>query len=142
MAINFGQLAMPGTHGPILTTPPQIQVVRRKFFGIQGESEIYGSNGGRILTTHIWLHNRLTSKQAIVALLETLDAGVGQHADLVITTPGIPRTFKHCTFEGFTMDEKGPLPDETGSLDGATPSWWCEGVLQWYQLQVGIGSDA
>lgn len=140
--INFGQISMPGTHGPILTTPPQVQVVRRKFFGVRGESEIYGENAGRYLSTHIWLHNRLRTKQAIVSLLETLDAAVGTHADLVITTPGIPRTFKHCTFEGFEMGELGPLPDESGSLDGVTQSWWCEGILRWYQLQVGIGSDA
>jgi hypothetical protein len=55
------------------------------------------------------------------------------------STGGVPRIFRHCTFEGFSKDAgptSGALPDNIGLLDGNIPSWWIEGILTWRQLST------
>ena len=132
MLIHNG-IPIPGTHGPVLYEPPELQTARTKFFGVIGTSEIRGLAGGRGLFTEIWLHNNYSSMALIVAVLEGLDNRVGDHGDLQVTT-GIVRTFKHCTFHGFEPDGLGPLPDVAGTV----PGHWCKGVLRWYQLTTQI----
>lgn len=122
---------IPGTHEAILPQAPELQTSRTKFFGVVGTSEIRGEAGGRFLVTDIWIHNNFGAA-ALTAFLQDLDRRVGEHGDLQITTTPFPRVYKHCTFEGFSRDPLGPMPD----LAGTVPGFWCRGVLRFFQQTV------
>lgn len=143
MAIRFGPLDIPGTHESPQRVPPRLMVKRTDFSGVRGESEILQMSKGRLIVIPIWIHGKWQTSDGLMEFLDTLDDQVGTHGDLVITntsdSPGVPDTFKYCTFEGFTRasdSQAGPLPDNIGHLDGVTPSWWIRGQLAFYQLEA------
>lgn len=131
MAIQFDYTPIPGVHGPILMGLPELQVTRTKFQGVRGTSEIMGETGGREIFTRHWLYGGTSTTALMMQLLRRLETMIGKNAALVITAPGIPATFNHCTFLGFEKEEPGILPDLTGQLGG---NYWCPGTLRWYQL--------
>ena len=143
--IEFNGNFIQGTHESPTCGAPEGQTVRTKFAGVRGESEIRLEQGGRQITIRIWLHNRYASSAPLLAAIRQLDDMVLQHGDLRITNGpfgGVPAVYPNCTFEGFAKDpgtEAGPLPDNAGTLDGATPSWWCIGTLTWRQLSIEQG---
>lgn len=127
-----------GTHRPVQTSAPALQAIRTKFVGVRGESSINGLRGGRPLVAEIWIHNRYSTPEALVAYLETLDRLVDTYGNLVVTRNaygGIPRTFNNCEFEGFYLDGEGLKPDDSQTMEGMR-SWYCHGELRWYQLDM------
>src|SRR5262245_49049366 len=87
-----------GTHGPLLVPSPEVQIVRAKFWGVNGMSEIRGGRGGRELICHSWVHNEFLTNDALTAYLRTLNNTAGQiNGTLTRTYPdgGPPRVFKN-----------------------------------------------
>jgi hypothetical protein len=147
VAINFEGDYYFGTWESPVFPAPELQTVRSKFAGVRGESEIMLESGGRTIQIHGKIHNRFADPQSLNAFLDHLDDQVGQHGTLEIVNQGpnawsaggVPRTFRHCTFEGFAKDagpSGGALADNIGLLDGGKPSWWIEGTLTWRQLST------
>lgn len=140
--IEFNGNLIHGTHESPKPTAPELQTARTKFSGVRGESEIRQQQGGRNITIRIKLHNGYTSFESLQAQIKALEDMVGQHGDLRITRGpygGLNRVYEFCTFEGFTEDpspDSGPLPDNAGTLDGTTPSWWVDGWLAFRQLST------
>lgn len=134
-----------GTHESPAFNAPAWQAVRTGFSGVIGESEIRQGRKGRPITCRIKIHNRFGSAESLFAYIRSLDERVGQHGTLRVlrvNSVGAPAFYPNCTFEGFTKDpspDSGALPDNVGLLDGANPSWWIEGVLQFYQLSTAEG---
>jgi hypothetical protein len=136
--LTFAGTPIPGTHRPVQTTAPMLQAIRTKFVGVRGESSINGLRGGRPLMAEIWIHNRFSTSDALVAFLESLDRLVDTYGDLVVTRNtygGIPRRFPGCEFEGFSLDAEGCKRDDSQTMEGMA-SWYCHGELRWYQLDV------
>lgn len=128
--------AIDGTHGPVTMEPPLLHSKIVKFWGVNGETELRGGRGGRILECRIWLHNGYSTYRALGRELESLDRRVGTHGTLTIRgNGGYQRQFRNCTFLGFTPDGlpgSGPVRDVAGTLDGG---WWIAGTLRWRQLR-------
>ena len=144
--IIFNGKTIFGLHGPLWPDPPEFQSAKFKFFGLDGVSEIFGGRGMRKIDTEIWIHNKFTSFPQLVAYLELLDRRVGEHGELKVTPGaegGVPRSYPHCTFLGFSPDRSlGPLPDIPGQLDGlGTTTFWQAGTLTWNQLKIKVGSS-
>ena len=135
MGLNYVENPIYGSHGPIITTPPTLQVARAKYMGVRGSSQVIGESGLRPLYCESWIHNSYVSAADLIAYLKTLDTMVGFHGALEQTGP-YERVWQECTFEGFEMDPLGPLLDQAKSIDSGVAGWWCKGVLRWTQLTV------
>lgn len=142
MAIRFGSLDIPGIHESPQRVPLRLMVKRTDFSGVRGESEINQEPKGRPIVIPIMIFGNFRTGEQLMQFIKSLEARIGNNADLQILStpksPGVPETFKYCTFEGFTRNQDsqaGPLPDTTGLLDGGTPSWWIQGYLTFYQLR-------
>lgn len=144
--ISFAGTDIPGTHESPVRAVPNLQKLRSEFFGVIGESELTGGRKGRAITIRILIHNRYSQSGALMQFLFTLDQLVGTNGVLQIQNGpygGVQATYPACTFEGFANDsspDAGPLPDMTGALDGSAPSWWIQGTLNFYQLNVSSAS--
>jgi hypothetical protein len=131
-----------GTHESPVAEAPSFQTRRTGFSGVIGESEIRQGRKGRRITCRIKIHNSFSTSDQLYAYIRGIDVRVGEHGMLAITrvnNVGAPVNYPNCTFEGFTKDataDSGPLPDYVGLLDNTKPSWWMDGTLQWYQLNV------
>jgi hypothetical protein len=140
MALGFNGQFIRGTHGKIQESPPAIQVVRSQFFGLRGESEIRGEQGGRDLECWIYLHNNYTTANLLSAELIRLAGLVGVNSSLDVSGGPILDTYDDCTFEGFfplPFDESGNymLPDVARTLD-TNGGWFARGTLRWRQHRV------
>lgn len=134
MSIRFNGTELTGSHGNVVPEPPRGHVIRRKFWGLHGESETRGGRGGRNIVIPFWMHDGYDSREAAIAGLEDLDELVNTHGDLVVTgEDGAARTFPDCTFEGFTISE-GPIPGLiTADGDGGYVTM---GMLNFYQISA------
>lgn len=136
MSLTFEDLTIPGIVLASQPQRPQIEAVRRKFFGVTGVSEIIGKRGGRhIAFDMIICGASLRSRQAVIQFIGKLDVTIGKHGILNhIYADGVPRNFNECTFEGF--EQTAPImKDEAGTL-GTTNGYFVRGILLWYQLRV------
>jgi len=140
--VIFDSIAIVGTHGSPVFVAPTLQRVSAEYAGVLGESELRLGRKARTIQIQIKLHDKHATSDALFTVLKSLDKMVGQHGVLAIGAGaygGLLRTYKNCTFEGFNkdpQDDGGPLPDITGLLDGAVPSWWVDGTLLFRQLSV------
>jgi len=131
-----------GTHGSPVFVAPTLQRVTAEYAGVLGESELRLGRKARTIQIQIKLHDKHATSDALFIILKSLDKMVGDHGVLAIAAGaygGLIRNYKNCTFEGFSKspsDDAGPLPDITGLLDGAVPSWWVDGTLSFRQLSV------
>lgn len=137
----FNNQQIYGTHWALIPSAPDLQLKTTKFMGVNGESAIRGGRGGREISCHICIHNSFATARALTTFLRLLDTLVGSYGELRETRQsgkGIDQEpFRECVFLGFWMDPQyGIIPDLSGTLDGANPSWHCEGTLRWRQLSV------
>lgn len=137
----FNGFTLYGTHRSLVPAAPDLQLKTTKFMGVHGESAIRGGRGGREITCHICIHNRYGTARELTTYLRQLDTLVGGFGELRerrVDGAGIDQEpFKECVFLGFTPDPQyGIIPDTSGTLDGANPSWHTEGMLRWRQLSI------
>lgn len=133
MPIAFNGLDIPGHCQAPYVAPPEIDVVRTKFPGVNAVSEIFGGRGGRLIIYPVWIFDKKFKNVAdVVKFLKSLDDVTGSNGSLV-ESGTISRTFARCTFEGF--DNQGaPILPVLGS--GMQGTHWTRGLCRFYQLKV------
>ena len=141
--ITFKGTEIEGTHGVITPEPPSVQVRSTFFWGLQGQSVIYGGNAGRRLSCNIWLHDNYDGAfglQNLIDKLDEYDKMVGEFGKLEETYTRnnfAHRVYKNCHFLGFTpqaiggQDQPGPVESDGPWIDG----WMQAGTMQWVQIQ-------
>jgi len=141
MPLIFASKPFPGSNHAPQTVSPSLEVVRTKFFGVRGESEIRGVFGSRPIQYYHWIFdgNALRTYASIVAFLEALDKQVGTNDTLIeqartgnssLTTI---ETFENVTFDGY--QRVGPiLQDAAGTLGGG---FWVPLLTNWTQIEMG-----
>lgn len=131
MSLIHAGYSFPGSTGDLKLSMPDLQVVRRQFFGVKGTAELRGSRGGRqILVPEYWFFNSYGTVSSLLTALNTLDSKVGNHGTL--TEGGnVSRTFQNVTFDGFEVNE-GPLQAIGATFTG----WYVIGTLHFFQLMV------
>jgi hypothetical protein len=148
MPLEFNGKSIPGSTGQIAYGSPEQQLYRVKFYGLQGEVEIFGEAGGRsVFIPHI-LHNRFTAYRDLIRARDNLDNLCGQNGRLFYSSgsgSALQQTsFSDTTLERWEMlampgqDSPGPLQDIAGTLfndsgigDGG---WFLPVVLHFRQL--------
>jgi hypothetical protein len=114
--------------------PPQLQVWRTQFAGVQGESEIVGMTGGRDLEFQVLLFGGFSERDDLNDYItKTLDANIGQNGPLSADgsrDSGWSLSWDNCTFEGFTRTSQDLL-DIAQTIDGG---WYVFGVLKFRHL--------
>ena len=132
--LTFAGLLVPGTHGPVITEPPDYHGRITHYSGVIGESQLLLGRGGRNLRVEIVLHSpSFTSADVLAANLDIIDQYSQTLVGVLQETGTVTRTFPNCTFRGFQIDENGMKPDIAGTLSG-TGTWWCRGVLSFRQM--------
>ena len=143
MAIKFKDLNINGTHGPLRVGPPDVRTRRFSIFGVDGVAEIYGLNGGRVITVDIVLHDDFGTSKALIDYVNKVNKKLGDHGTLK-ETGTISQEFKDCTFESMTpvafagQEQPGPIKDVAGLMtDNANPQpnkWIARYMLRFFQL--------
>lgn len=138
MAIEFGSLEFPGTHGTPMPSPPAWRGVRTHFAGLKGEVELNLGNSGREIQIPIVIHaESLTTAEKVTGLLKQYDDSIGFNDDLEIT--GLSeQTFHDCTFQGF-QKTGSVLKDVANTLNAgalAGTYYFVTGNLMFYQLST------
>ena len=161
MTINFeGTGDLKGYHTSLRADPPQAKVIRRHFFGLNGETEIFGGKGGRVIQCDMLLTDKNWKAASDVRdYLNTLDSIVGDHGELKeydigadeLSDPDPDTLFPDCTFMGATprsiegREDWSIQRDQFGGLFPGDPedfinnggSYFTLAVLRWYQLLSG-----
>lgn len=137
MALKLETFEFKGTHGPVVRHQPDLQSKLTKFYGIRGESEIEDEAGGRLLTVSMWIHGGWDKQKDLEAYLDKLDINVGRLHGTLKETGVVVQTFKDVTFNGFSMESIGPLPDLAMGLVANTITWFTIGTLTFRQHTVG-----
>lgn len=124
--------------------PPEVEVVRSKFFGVRGVSEIRGEQGGRMLEFPYLLFDNFASRRALLSYVRlTLNDRAGDHGTLALSDPqygtGSDPDLRECTFHGAHLDRRNVFPP--GNLiglptDQSDNGWFCFLTLAFYQLRV------
>jgi hypothetical protein len=142
--IDFNGFEFPGTHGPLVIAAPELQMKLTKFQGVRGESAIMGQSAGRTIWCKICIHRQFTTAIRLARFIEDVATAVGKYGTLRerrVANVGITQdNFNSVTFLGFEMGPDGPLPDTSGTLDGANPSWYCEGILRFRQHEAPVST--
>jgi len=107
-------------------TPRELQEMTTKFWGVNGESRIFGDTGGRTLDIPVLIYDedeldpKFTTKQELSEYLdETLNQDhIGATAALTIHSQSQHGDFSECTFDGLILLPGGIKIDHAGSLGG------------------------
>jgi hypothetical protein len=134
--LKFGKEQISCTVLAVPEPAPELQTWRTRFAGVQGESELVGTAGGRTLEFALMIHGSFATRNALRDYIQgTLNGSlIGEHDDIVFrgTSPNFEHDWMHCTCEGFSMAPgSSPLFDFAGTLDGG---WFVPGVLRFRQL--------
>lgn len=139
MPLQFNNVDIPGICMPPSIGTPAVDVVRTKFKGVNGDSEIRGGRGGRMIEYPVAIFDTAFSSFASVqAFLDKLDSLVCTNGTLK-ESGTITRTWKDCTFEGFDNQGNSILPIIGVGMTG---SYWIKGVCRWYQLSIAETNSA
>lgn len=133
--LRFNNENLLGYHENVEPAPPELQAVRRQYFGLGGTSEVVGRRGGRRLRVRAVLVNAPSSVLELNLYLAKIDLAVGSHGDLVLIGPtgSQDRVWRHCTFEGF---EHEPVGGRLGPFVDFDYGAWTVGFFYWYQLSI------
>lgn len=101
--------------------PREVQQMTTKFWGLKGESRIFGGSAGRNLEIPVLVYDedRFTTRQALSRFLDrdiSTDL-VGDEATLTVESEADRPPYANCSFEGMVNIE-GPKIDEAGTLGG------------------------
>ncbi len=148
--IKFKGKEIKGSHATVVFAAPEPQFRDTFFWGLNGESRIYGGNKGRLLTCYMWLHDDYIGNTGLDGLLETLqdlDDMVGEFGRLEETYEDVDnagRDYRDCHFVGFVPEvlvgQQSPGPvdggDRGNDVDGMIRGWIQAGTLSWRQVKV------
>ena len=125
MALSFRGQSFPGIHGELKFSPWEPQVIRTQYFGVEGQSEIRGSRGGRDIMCESFWANSYSTAAALEAAIESINRDCPINGRLV-TSGAIARTEENCTLNGIVI-KKGPLYSVAWG-------WWATVEISWRQL--------
>ena len=112
---------IPGQVLPWVVPPREPQEMTTKFWGVRGESRIYGDTGGRILDIPVLVYDaaQFPSRDRLSTYLDrTVNRDMmGKEATLTVGGVAGHPPFEHCSFEGCVIID-GPKLDEAGTLGG------------------------
>ena len=146
MSIEFRGHRIPGTHGVVVAAMPNLNVRRRYYWGLFGESEVTGAPKGRVLTVSIWLHGGYVTRTGLERYIDnSLLPLIKAHGHLVEKDRyGTRLTYKGVTFTGFQRlpfayrKDADPIRDYAGTVDGG---WVQSGTLWFYQVKHVFGKN-
>lgn len=129
MALAHNGTSIPGSHESLQLAAAELPIVRSRYFGLAGETEIVGARGGRAISVRLVLHNGYSNAAACLTALDTLLGRQGEHGTLA-ETGNLTRDFANTTLKSVTL-EQGPLPP-SGTISG----WFALCTLQFRQLKL------
>lgn len=115
------KISIPGVVLPWRVVPREVQRMNTKFWGLTGESSIFGGTAGRTLEIPVLVYdeNRFVTRQSLSRFIDrdlNLDM-VGEEATLTVESDAARPPFQNASFEGCVVID-GPKLDEAGSLGG------------------------
>lgn len=114
-------IAIPGVVLPWILPSREPQVMTTKFWGVNGESSIYGGYAGRTLDIPVIVYDsgQFPGRPQLAAWLNNTIGRdqIGQLATLTVNSAVGHPPFENCRFEACIVIE-GPKVDEVGSLGG------------------------
>lgn len=118
---------------------PASIVLRRRYWGLKGETEIRSLPGGRLISFQCLFVGGDASYAALVeSTIRPLEEAVATHGDLEVFNDvnNFTRFFPGVTFDGCDWGRGGedlPRPDVAGTL-GAVGNWIIGGTLRFFDL--------
>lgn len=114
-------ITIPGVVLPWVLPSREPQIATTKFWGLKGESAIFGQNAGRTLDIPVVVYDagQFPGRSQLATWLNTVvgDAEIGKVATLTVESDAGHPPFEQCRFEGVLVME-GPKIDEVGNLGG------------------------
>ncbi len=150
MVLKFAGKTIAGTTEAFVYGGSPVQMRRVMYWGVTGEAEVVGRQGGRdILVTHI-MHDGYEIYTDLRLAFAELNALLGSHGDLSLSTTVHGQQFREslrfCTLEDIEkipwpgQDEPQPLRDLAKTLfdanGDADEGWFQRVLLRFRQLRV------
>ena len=121
MAWTFKDIGSDDLHGLPVVSPRENHVLRRHFWGLEGETEVRSDSGKRMISFEVMVgtDDQMYSLNDILIELELYDSTIGEHGDLEIFTQPDQSdvlTFNECTLDSIERIMPVPKFDLVGVL--------------------------
>jgi len=117
MSWSFGVIGSDDIHGAPVESSPRAHVLRRYYWGLEGETEVRSPGGSKDVSMELMVgtQDELTRNEVVARVL-SYESEIGSHGDFTVVINGDTVTYENCTLDAVRRIDMTPKPDISATI--------------------------